>query len=230
MKKNSNIKAVLFDMDGLVINSEPIQSLSHEILIKEYGETPIYHKSGLIQMVGTTGDRSYIEILEKHGIKEDLKIYRKKRREIFLRLFSEKKVQPVAGFLKIIKTLKQKKIKTALVSNRMLDHVILITKNLGINNLFDVIVAHDNSVRPKPFPDLYIKTAKQLRVKPKECIVLEDAEPGVIAGKAAGMKVIAIPNRFTKHQNFEKADKIVNSLEDITLPLLQNMISYIKNS
>ena len=62
-----------------------------------------------------------------------------------------------------------------------------------------------------------------MRLKPNECIVLEDSETGVLAGNKAGMKVIAVANKYTKHHDFSKADKVVKSLSDITISMLNNL-------
>ena len=80
-------------------------------------------------------------------------------------------------------------------------------------------------MQPKPAPDLYATVVKKLKVLPQDAIAIEDTETGVAAAKAAGLKAIAVPNKYTKGQDFSKADIIVESLSDITLDLLIGIIT-----
>lgn len=218
----SNIKAVIFDMDGVIIDSEPIHSQSWEILLKEYKIKPQFTSSGLIHEVGPVGNDTYRAIMERHNLKEELEIVRRKRRQIFYDLIKTKG-SLIEGVLKLIKLLKKENIKLAVASNRIIESVYFIIETLGIKNFFEVIIGRDSEIKPKPAPDIFLKTASAIGVKPNECLVLEDSETGVLSAKAAGMKVIAIPNKFTNHQNFSKADKIVNSLNEVTISLLQSL-------
>ncbi|MDO8658383.1 MAG: HAD family phosphatase [Candidatus Levybacteria bacterium] len=216
------IKAVIFDMDGVIIDSEPINSKSWEKLLSERDITPILSSSGLIHEVGPVGNETYKEIMKRHNIKDNVKTIRKRRRELFEELLKEK-LTPNSGFLKLIKLLKKEKIKTAVASNRLIKHVHLILENLGVKNFFKVIVGPNPTLKYKPAPDIFLQTAKELDVKPWQCVVIEDSETGILSAKAAGMKVIAVPNKYTKHHNFSKSDKIVNSLSDITVSMLNNL-------
>lgn len=215
------IKAVIFDMDGLIIDSEPIESKSLEILLRKYGKTPEYQESGLIHTVGTAGN-TYNVLKEKYKLDDDIKVLRRKKRRIYTNLLKRDLI-PFKGFSELITILKNRKIKTALASNRNRRHLKLILKLMGIINLFDVIVGPSAKRKHKPSPDIYLTTAQKLNVYPDNCIVLEDSETGVTAGKAAGMKVIAIPNKYTKNQNLTKADIVVDSLEHIKWGTLVNI-------
>lgn len=216
------IKAVIFDMDGVIIDSEPIQSKSLEILAREYNKTPIYNKEGLIHTVGISGDAGYIEFMKKHNIEESLEVLRKKRRIIFVNLLKQK-LQPTPGFLKLLRKLSKQNLKIALASNRFLEHVSLILGNLGVKGKFDVIIGPSSTIQHKPHPDIYLETARRLEILPEDCAVIEDSETGIISAKKAGMKVIAVPNKYTKHHDFSKADKIVKSLSEVTVKLINNL-------
>lgn len=217
-----NIKAVIFDMDGVIIDSEPLHSLSWEILLNEYKIKPILNNQGLIHDVGPVGDDTYRVIMEKHHLKEDLEIIKIKRRKIFEDLIKTK-AAPMPGFLNLIKKLKKEKIKIAVASNRILEHLYLMLNKLQVKDFFEVVVGRSSNRKPKPSPDIFLETAKELKVKPSGCIVLEDSETGVIAAEKAEMKVIAVPTKLTKHHDFSKADKIINSLNDITIKFLQSL-------
>lgn len=224
MNRMNMIKAVIFDMDGVIVDSEPIQSKSLEILLREYGKKPKYHNNGLIHTVGIAGDDAYKEFIKEYDLEEDIEILRKKRRKIFVDLI-KKELKPIYDLKPLIKNLKQNGFKIALASNRFIEHVMLMVKKLGLESSFDVIVGHSPDIHTKPHPDIYLITAKRLKIPAKYCLAIEDTEYGVLSAIAAGMKVIAIPNRYTKDQDFSQADIIVKNLSNISLSLINDVMS-----
>lgn len=208
------IKAVIFDMDGLIVDSEPIHSKSIELTLNQYGKTPIFHNNGLVHRVGYSGEKEYELLLEKYGLVKEKENFRKKRRNVYMELL-KKPLRPKSGFLYLVKLLNKKCIKLGLASSREIRHVKVILKNLKVLDLFDAVSGREIGFQAKPAPDIYIKATKQLKVSPQNCLALEDTEPSVISAKSAGMKVIAIPNKYTSTQDFSKADLVINSLSDI---------------
>ncbi len=209
------IKAVILDMDGLMIDSEPLVSKSFELLIKEYGKEPIFEKNGLIHRVGL-GKIAIDMIKKKHGIKEKVDILRIRRREIYYEILKKEKIKPMPGLVKLLKLLRKKKFKIALASNSHLKNIVNILKTLKIAKYFQVIISGENVKRYKPYPDIYLEASKRLKVNPESCLVFEDSAFGVTAAKKAKMKVVAVPNIYTKDSYFEKTDLTVNTLNDLT--------------
>ena len=214
------IKAVIFDMDGVIVDTEPVHSKALEILIKQYGKTPLFKETGLVHTAG--GEEMDQKVMEAHKINDSTKNFTFRRREIFVKLLEEK-LTPMPGFLPLIKTLKKEKIKIGLASNRILKNISIIIKNLDIEAYFEVITGWSEAIHHKPAPDIYLEAVKSLGIDPKFCLAIEDSENGVESAKSAGMKVIAVPNRFTKSQSFDRADLSVSSLERITLKNIQNL-------
>lgn len=209
-------------MDGVIIDSEPIQSKSIEMVLEKYKIKPMYLENGLLHPVGLTGDAVYADILHKHNADIPINVFVKERRTAFEKLI-KKKLKPTKGFKSLIKILKKNNFRISLSSNRRLSHIHTIVKNLNVSTYFNVIVGPSETIRFKPNPDIFLETAKQLNVVPNQCIVIEDSEVGIQAAKSAGMKVIAIPNTYTKHHDFSKADKIVKSLNDVNLKLINSI-------
>jgi len=81
----------------------------------------------------------------------------------------------------------------------------------------------ENVLKNKPAPDIYLKCAEELKISPVSCVVVEDSETGVQSAKSANMKCIAIPNRYTKDQDFSKADKSLNNIQKINVELINNV-------
>lgn len=213
------IKAVIFDMDGVIIDSEPIESLSWEKILIGYGKKPIISEWGLVHKVGT---KSIDFVLGKHGLIEKEEIIRDKKRKIFIDLVLRNLIL-MPGFLELFKRFKKEKLKIAVASNRHEEHVLLIMDKLGIKTSLDAIAGFGPKIKTKPAPDIFLKAAKKLKIDPKYCLVIEDSEPGVTAAKAARMQVIAVPSKYTKHQDFSGADKIVKSLSEITMKALKTL-------
>jgi beta-phosphoglucomutase-like phosphatase (HAD superfamily) len=86
-----------------------------------------------------------------------------------------------------------------------------------------VIVTGLDVPNVKPAPDIFLAAAQQLGATPSQCVVLEDAEKGVIAANLAGMRCIAIPNNHTRHHDFSKATRVCSSLKNVTLELLETL-------
>lgn len=213
------VKAVIFDMDGVIIDSEPIESLAWEKVLAEYKIKPIFGKSGLIHEVG---EPDFKNIIDRHDLlNEDLESIRFKKRTYFEELIIDSTL--TSGTMKLLGLLKKAKLKVALASSRNERHVGVIMDKFGLRKKFDSIIGFSEKVRRKPFPDIFLKAASELKIAPASCAVIEDSGAGVLAGKNAGMKVIAVPNKWTAHQDFSKADKVISSLSEITIAMLKNL-------
>jgi HAD superfamily hydrolase (TIGR01509 family) len=216
-----SIKAVIFDMDGVIVDSEPIESLAWEKVLAEYGIKPIYEQWGLIHTVG--GIPTIRDIINKHNLpEEDIEIIRVKKRGFYEEQIN-KGISPMPGFVPLLKILKIHKLKVGVASTRNEHQVKVVIRKLKFEKEFDGIAGFSEDVRRKPAPDIYLKTATKLGVEPKLCVAFEDSETGILAAKRAGMKVIAVPNQYTMYQDFSKADKIVDSLSEITIPILESL-------
>jgi len=114
-------------------------------------------------------------------------------------------------------------IRLALASSSYRDAINGVLAGLNITHFFDVVVSGLDVAAVKPAPDIFLKAAHDLGVRPEECIVLEDAEKGVLAAHSAGMRCIAVPNDYTRHHDFSRATRICSSLKEITAELLQSL-------
>jgi HAD superfamily hydrolase (TIGR01509 family) len=218
-----SLKAIIFDMDGLIADTEILEHKSLMKFLKEHGKEPNLYPNGLVHKIGG-GPGYYEEFLDRHSIKvEDLEKLKNKKIALFEQTLREEGIIAFPGFIELLKVLKNEGFILAIASNRREKLTHLILEMLEVKEFFSLIVGPSENIRRKPYPDIYIHAAKELGVEPQDCIVLEDTSIGIISAKEAGMKAIAIPNIYTSGLDFRKADLIVKSLLDVNVGLLKSL-------
>ncbi|HEX3100086.1 MAG TPA: HAD family phosphatase [Patescibacteria group bacterium] len=213
------IKAVLFDMDGLFVDSE---TLAMEVVLKVCEQLQIPLLPGKEKdMVGVTAKKFFTELLEDQSTDTTPELALNKFTEIYeeqirtnLVIFDGAKSLPLE--------LKSKGLRLALISGSTRDQIEIILTQIGTKELFEEIVSAEDITHSKPSPEGYLLGANKLGLSPNECIVVEDAEAGVAAAKAAGMKVIGVHN--TGEQNLSEADKVVGTLAELTPEMIMSII------
>jgi len=209
------IKAILFDMDGTLVDTEGLDNAVAIKMCQELG----FELSGEEenQRHGKTTKSFYEYLFEKRKLDFDIQKITKKH----LNLFEEelkKGVKAFEGAKELPGILKSNDYKLALVSGSTKTQININLNHLGIKTFFDVIISADDITKSKPNPQGYLLAAEKLQVKPEECVVLEDATVGIEAGKNAGMKVIGVQNGSL--QDLSKADIIVENLTQVTKEIL----------
>lgn len=209
------IKAVIFDMDGVIIDSEPL----HYKVFMEYTN----RKFGLTisdgeynQFIGTTNHHIYSKLKEKYNIPGDLAAIIEEYEEKCLEfLLSKTTERPIHGVDILVKNLHQNKIKLALASSSPKKVINIVLDMFNMNQFFDVKVSGQEVANSKPAPDIFLRAAELLYIRPEECLVFEDSRNGVVAAKAAGMQCIAFYNPNSGQQDLSRADKIIESFTEV---------------
>lgn len=192
---NKLIKYILFDMDGVLVESEEIMLESAKSALAEWGINA--KDEDFVEFIGTGEDRFVGGVAEKHGHKY---VYEMKDRayEIYGELAKTKNIA-YKNAKKLILALKDKGYRMAVCSSADRIKVEINLEALEIGpNVFEYIVSGLDVQRKKPFPDIYLLGAEKFSAKIEECIVVEDAVSGITAAKAAGMKNIAVTTSFSK--------------------------------
>lgn len=217
------IKCVIFDMDGLLIDSEPFWRIAEIEAFKRIG---IHLKDE--QLNATMGMR-HDEVVNYWLKKYDKEYENNQYIELDIlakvQELVEEKGTMMSGVLEILEFFKQKKIPIALASSSPLGIIQSVLETLKIKNKFKVTYSAEYEEFGKPHPAVFIATANYMRVDPEDCLVFEDSLNGVLAAKAAKMKCIAIPSKedFEKPQ-FAIADLKLKSLLDFTESHLNSLI------
>ncbi|MDD4847274.1 MAG: hexitol phosphatase HxpB [Bacteroidales bacterium] len=206
----------IFDMDGLLINSEPLWERAEMSVFKEQGITITLEmcekvKGFRVQETVAFYRKLFPEISEPtefyvNKIVERLKIL----------IANEGKMLP--GVLHALSLCRNQNMKLAVASSSSMELIQFNLKKIGILNDFDLLVSGENETYGKPHPSIFLTVAQQMKMLPDNCIVFEDSLNGVIAGKAAKMKVIAVPEpKNTNNPKFVISDCLLHSLEELKM-------------
>ena len=213
------ITSVIFDLDGLLADTERLHCLAYQEALRFYGATVTDQEYGEHWV---RSGRGIAEWITDRGLTLDPIALRADKSRAYLELLLSE-LRPMERALALLEDLHGRK-NLALASSSYRDAVDGVLVGLGIARYFQVIVTGLDVPRVKPAPDIFLAAAEQLRVSPAECVVLEDAEKGVLAAHLAGMRCIAIPNQHTRHHDFSKATRVCSSLNEITVELLDGLI------
>ncbi len=213
------IKAILYDMDGVIVNSEGLSMKIKDKTLREHGI--ILSQKELEQAIGVTDRHFYVNLFKTKKIKLNVDTILNKYFSQYDKFLPKVKVLP--GVIASIKRFKPE-YKLAIVSGSTPRQINIVLRKIGMKKYFDVILSCDDFKNSKPHPEPYLTGAKRLKVKPSECIVLEDAPPGIKSGKAAGMYVIGIKIGNKGKLNISQADLIVNTLKEVTLEKIKRIV------
>jgi HAD superfamily hydrolase (TIGR01509 family) len=214
------IKAVIFDMDGVMIDSEPLWEKTERILLAKRGID--YNPTYRDKIVGLNQNDSGRLMKETFNLIETVEEIIAERIEILLDLY-EKELELMPGLLPILKGLKESEFLLALASSSPIRVINFVLDKFSLREFFSVVVSGDFIELGKPHPDIYIYTAKRLGIEPRECVVIEDSINGVKAAKGAGMICIAVPDKRLEQREFQIADLVVDSLGMISVEAIKNL-------
>jgi len=207
-------RAILFDCDGVLVNSEEGLSKIASLVLNKYYNIPAVPED-FAQYIGT-GEDTYIGgVVEKYGgiYIQDMK------RKIYeeYNILALQYVPPMTGAKELVGRLRREGNKVALASSADLTKVNINLNILAMNHSdFDVVITGSDVTKKKPDPDIYLIAADRCGVKPENCIVVEDATSGVLSGKRAGMKVIGITSSVS--------DRVLKSFgADCTVATIQEL-------
>ncbi|MEM3690590.1 MAG: HAD family phosphatase, partial [Candidatus Micrarchaeia archaeon] len=208
-KNSGRIRAVIFDMDGTLLNSEKLWFYSARKLLRRYGSDLTLKE--YIAWVGRYEGELLKKKVAEVGISKDEEELSRERRLIAVEMLKRFKLRPDPHLKKLISVLKRKKIILGIATGTNSELTTKFLKKVGLYGKFKCIITADDVKKRKPHPETYLKCAKRLGLKGSEILVFEDSETGVIAAKRAGMSCIAVPNSLSRSHNFSEADLIVRN-------------------
>jgi len=200
--------ALIFDMDGVLVDSEPLHYEACRRVVEPFGVDLSVKEFTALWLGHSRGLR---EGLKRHKVPLSLEEARRRKHAFFVEL-ARKQLTVRPGVRALLRATEHLPRAVATSSGwEMIDTILGLT---GLRENFSVIVSGLDLLRGKPAPDIFLEAARCLGVPPETCIVFEDARPGLLAAKAAGMRCVVVPTQFTRHQDFSPADLVVNRLDD----------------
>ncbi len=207
----SKFKAVIFDLDGIIIDSEPWQKKAFDRTLKPYGIN--LTEEEFAKLIGIRTYENFVYLKQKYNLPlspEELTGIKNKYYNEILR----KEIVPREGLIELLDYLFPKYM-LSIASGSIRNDVMTVLRLLNIERYFKLVLTGDEIKNGKPDPEIFIKTSEKLGVSSELCIVIEDSENGVNSAKEAGMAVIAIPTISTQSHNFKNADVILHSLREV---------------
>jgi len=205
------VKAAVFDLDGLMFNTEEIFDLAGDELLKRRSlrMTDEIRRS----MMGRRAPEAYQKLLELTGLDEPMDALIEEARAIFMDLLDDR-LQPMPGLFELIDHLGHLRLPIGVATSSYREYVEDLLGRYELLAKFDAMLTMEDVTRGKPDPEIYLLAAERLGVAPTEMIVFEDSEAGTKAASAAGAVTISVPHRHTSSHDFSSATQVVSSLGD----------------
>ena len=220
--KNDAKIAILFDMDGVLIDTVGINwQANNAILKQDYGIE--ITKNELHRYLGIATKEQLEMISDDYDIDIDINSFITKTN-----LFKNNNLKPtqaMQGVKTLLNELHNNNIPVAVGTSTDRDVAKQRLKSAGLLEYFEIIIAGDDVSRHKPEPDVYLECAKQLGVEARQCVVIEDAPAGIRSAHAASMKCLAVKTIFTSTEQLDEADMLVDSLDNVNISTLRSLLN-----
>ena len=215
------IRAVVFDVDGLLADTETLHFRSFQMLAKKYGHS-VSHEA-FRGFVGVTDVENIDWMKKTFGIEEDDASMRAERKQMYLDLVRIRRLDPAPGLRELLQFCTRTGLRRAVASSASALEVNVVLERLSarepalspVRVVFDEIVTGNDVQHNKPHPEIYLTVAERLGLSPASCVALEDSRPGVESAKSAGLLCLAVPTEHTSEQDFSRADAVFGSLLEV---------------
>ena len=208
--------AIIFDMDGVIVDSEPLHQKAFETLFEELGRK---HDHGIVfhEYYGRSDKVLLKDFIEKHKVPFELEDLTQRKLKYFVRYLRERR--PVFTELHSLVPELARLYKLAIASSNFRSVIDVVMEISGLRSHYNVIVGYEDIRFTKPDPEIYFTAAQRLGVRPSQCCVIEDAAMGVQAAKMAGMTCIGLTTSLPPAK-LRQADFIANNYDEVRKLLL----------
>lgn len=208
----NQLQAIVFDMDGLMVDSEPLSQQAWDDYLRPYGHQ--LTEEIVSRIIGLRADVSTPTIKALFNLPESVPTIIAKRAAIYSQIRANG-VPPMPGLHELHAAIARRQIPWAVATSSPRSHALEILHQLSLHDRCHAIAAGDEVSHGKPHPEIYQLAAARLGIAPEHCLALEDSGPGSLAAARAGMTVIAIPNAQTKTADFSHIHHRYGSLHEV---------------
>jgi HAD superfamily hydrolase (TIGR01509 family) len=205
------IRAVCFDLDGLMFNTEHVFYESADVLLQRRGLS--MSRGAMDAMLGRRPLESFQALIDYLGLKEGPAELLTESRVVFHELL-QTKLQPMPGLFELLDLIEAVGLPKGVATSSPLDYLEDVFGRFNLLSRFPIALTAESVTHGKPNPEIYLKAAEQLGVQPGEMLVLEDTQTGTRAGAAAGAYVVSVPHEHTATHDFSQAKYIATGLND----------------
>jgi HAD superfamily hydrolase (TIGR01509 family) len=210
-----SVRAIIFDMDGVLTDSEPLINAAAVAMFRERGL--VVQPQDFLPFVGTGENRYIGGVAEKYHFQLDIAEAKRRTYEIYLELVP-RELRAFPGAQDLVHACQRARLKTAVASSADLIKIEANLRQICLPpDSWDAIVSAEDATHKKPAPDLFLAAARKLGLAPSECVVIEDALNGIQAAKAAGMRCVAVAQTFPADR-LGAADLVRPDVTSVTLP------------
>ena len=210
-----NQKVLILDMDGVIIDSEPLHLKAYQTALAEFKVD--YTVGQMREFLGRKDRECAAALVERFGLPVSTQELLQQKQEVCFSLIrQEGKCRP--GLLELLREARDLGIACGIASSATLATIALVIDSLKIATFFQALTSGDEVLSGKPAPDIFLKAAERLATKPMDCLVFEDTATGITAAKAANMQCISVPCDMTRYQDHKNADLQLDSLAQFDLP------------
>ncbi|GCF92434.1 haloacid dehalogenase [Enterococcus florum] len=207
------LKAIIFDMDGVLADSEYTYLESKSTILEEAGH-PV-EESYHYQFMGTTGEHMWRIMKEQFSLPLSVEEYIEKMNRYRSKMVERDGIRPIEGAPELVKRLHDAGLPLGVASSSTLKEIKVILQSLGIEDCFQAVMSTEEVPNSKPAPDVYLEVARRLCVDPVDCLGIEDTKNGSTAVHRAGMVCVGFQNPAFPKQDLQLADRIVSSFDDL---------------
>jgi beta-phosphoglucomutase family hydrolase len=190
-----SLKAVLFDMDGVIVDNLPYH-MEAWLLFCERNGIPLTKEVFYKELNGMNSKDTFEWFYKKEMTRSEVEVLEEEKELLYREFYAEHR-KPAKGLLTFLHDLRSRGIKTALATSAGPGNIDFIVDGLGIRDQFDAIIGGAEVTKGKPDPEIYLKAAALVGVSPADCIVIEDSLQGIASGQAAGARVVGITTSHT---------------------------------
>ena len=204
--------AVIFDMDGVLVDSEPLYLKAINNLLTALGVSPVTDYENESILIGTTVDETWNLLIKMRSLPGTINTYLDKY-DNHVKEVLKSDLVPRPGVKTLIDECSKRGIPKAVASSSLREWVHLKLDTINLQDRFDVVLGGDDVQKGKPEPDIYLMAAEKLQKSPSQCIAIEDSPVGISAAIDAGIYTIAVLTESTKNLDLSKANEIIETLE-----------------